>query len=724
MKQFLLLFTLLSLLFSPRLTAQQNLVTYCNGSQESIFNDVFQLSNADILALVETKDLSWVSPNIPKIQLTATGITNTTVDGSISAIFLFNTDATILKKVFFLPANTAMGFRFIKTDAMPRSTTGGLYVSGETSEGYFIGKLNNNFINGEPTDFIWVKNVGATAGAYPKLYQPWDVGTDGKVVYAYGDSHSSNWSAIERLKADGTTDVVANWRTHWSLSNLEYNGIGADYPGATGVVPGVAGLSRSAIVFKRDTRCNLRSQNSADFDTWSPDGNGGTKKGKWPMDVVFSTHGTVGSGPTSGPGYTGYRPATSFTFGPSSIVINKLNNDMVIGFNFKSVLPDGNPDFEPAVMTMSSSGALKWWSRLYHEKRADGSLHNSSPDQYIDDLAIDYTNNYLVVAARCHGNNVENFWEGNTLSANPSASGFQNSFTGSGGNFHIGWLGKLKLLDGTIMHSTYLAEFAQGATGLGAAHPDPNLDGWPNPNNGWPTLNTTREVNNTMKVTSDGSVLVIAKGRRTITTANAYQKMPLPSSGLLSAWNSFVRLYNPQLSSLTYSSLLVGNWDKTLGTGGDNVTINGVFKTNEGILIAGNHSGTGAELPLSNVPNWGKSNFSATTNTGVFAYLKTTLLQNANDGFLSNEDFSATKTSIKTFPNPYKDGFNINFNSFSTLPITINIYNVIGQMVESKKVNADNLAETVFGSNLNSGVYVVELKQDNRVFISKAIKTN
>ncbi|MBK7084986.1 MAG: hypothetical protein IPH53_10085 [Flavobacteriales bacterium] len=122
---------------------------------------------------------------------------------------------------------------------------------------------------------------------------------------------------------------------------------------------------------------------------------------------------------------------------------------MYIGFNTKSVLPGGEPDFEPAVMAMDADGALLWWSRLYHEVTPGGDTVNSSPDQYIDALAIDYSqppaSGMLVVNARCHGNNVENLWEGSSIAANPGASGFQNQFTGTNGNIHISWLGKLKL---------------------------------------------------------------------------------------------------------------------------------------------------------------------------------------------------------------------------------------------------------------------------------------
>lgn len=100
--------------------------------------------------------------------------------------------------------------------------------------------------------------------------------------------------------------------------------------------------------------------------------------------------------------------------------------------------PDGNPDFEPAVLAMTDTGAIKWWSRLYHEMSADGkSVLNSTPDQYIDGLAVDQITSALVVLARCHGNNISNYWSGNAVALHPGTNSFQNTFTGTNGNIHI-----------------------------------------------------------------------------------------------------------------------------------------------------------------------------------------------------------------------------------------------------------------------------------------------
>ncbi len=349
-----------------------------------------------------------------------------------------------------------------------------------------------------------------------------------------------------------------------------------------------------------------------------------------PLDVFYDSPCTPTLGPTTGGGYTGYSVNTQ-TLGATSVIIDRRDNRFYLGMNIKSKLPDGNPDFEPTVIAFEVDGAIKWWSRLYHEIQPNGTKVNSSPDQYVDALAIDYAANTLVVAARCHGNNVENLWEGNTIAANPSATAFQNQFTGTNGNIHLQWLGKMRLTDGQLQRSTYFGEYNEGANNYGTAHPDPNMDGFPNPNSGWANINSTRIPKNTIKTTADGSVCVIAVGRRTMTTANAFQKMPLPSTGLTGTWNNFVRVYKPDFSVPLYSSLVVGQWNQTTGVGGDNITLFGVWKTRNGVVVVGRATSGGNAMPTTNVPSWGSASENG-AQSAVFAYLSATNLFNANDG--------------------------------------------------------------------------------------------
>jgi hypothetical protein len=399
----------------------------------------------------------------------------------------------------------------------------------------------------------------------------------------------------------------------------------------------------------------------------------------------------------------------------------------------KTTLPDGNPDFEPAVVAMDSSGYLKWWSRLYHEITPTNDTVNSTPDQYIDALAIDYSASpsdaFLVVNARCHGNNLENLWEGNSIASNSNAHGFQNKFTGTSGNIHLSWLGKLKLSSGTLQHSTYVAEYAEGSGSFGPPHPDPNLDGWPNPNGGWPNLNTTRLAENNMKVTADGSVCIIGTGRRTITTANAYQKMVKPCCGGLSTWNEFVRVYKDDLSVPKYSSLVVGAWDTLTQTGGGNTNLYGVFKTADGVIVVGNHEeelnnpgiAKGNDIPVVNVPSWGNS--TPMGQSAILVHYSSPQITDPNDspiiGTTGNTEFSSV-FDVVLYPNPTRGQLTISSQKFSNEPITVIIRNVLGQETQS----LDHLNPTHDNIELkgNPGIYFLEISQGKSKAVLKVVK--
>ena len=201
---------------------------------------------------------------------------------------------------------------------------------------------------------------------------------------------------------------------HWLKNGCEFKGT----PASSNPQGGIDSVDYSGIVLKIWGRCDLRSWTQNEYDYIQPDGNGGTKKGSWPADLLFNGPCDPASPTATGPGYTGYSAAAgSPVYGGTNICIDKRNNNLYLGMNFKSVTSGGSPDFEPAVIAMNESGTMLWWSRLYHEITPAGDTMESVPDQYVDALAIDYSNNKLVVGARCHGNNIENFWEGNQIAS-------------------------------------------------------------------------------------------------------------------------------------------------------------------------------------------------------------------------------------------------------------------------------------------------------------------
>ena len=706
----LLTFTFFNTLFS------QNIVTYAGNAGKETFYDVMQITNGTFLVVGYADNLNWTG-TAPKTQLTYNStIPNASGTNKFGFILQLSADLQTILQVVHFPQGAVEDIRFIKTNTQSYAATGDLYISCNTSDssansgGYMLAKLNNNFINGIPTSLTWNYAVDALSG--PKDYHPWDVTSDGNVYYVLGQSHTSTWSAIHCLDNSGNRKIIENWRIHWKADGSEWRGT----PASSNVGTGTAALSYSGIALKGAGRCELRSWTTADYNQVSPDGNGRTKKGKWPCDFMFNGP-CDNSAPVSvGPGYSGYRQSTSPVWGASSLVVDKRNNNLYIGMNMKTLLPDGQPDFEPAVIAMNNTGTMLWWSRLYHEESAAGVPNTSTPDQYVDALAIDYTNDKLVVGARCHGNNTENLWRGNSIASNPLASGFQNQFTGAGpaSNIHLSWLGKLGLSDGTLSNSTYMGEFTEGTNNYGAPLADSNSSGWPNPNAGWPNLNTTRMAKNALKVSTNGDVIVAAVGRRTMTTANAYQPNinPLTSGTSVGAWNNFVRVYDSNFSAPKYSSMITGAWNSANGTGGDNTDIFGVCKTNLGVVCVGRQTANattsvanGNNIPVTNVTPWGTA--TPTNESAILVYYKATNIANSND-VLANLSQNKTQ-NFEIYPNPTASILNISLFDFDQNTINFQVIDVSGRIINSDLLKNNQIDV----STLSAGVYFLRLENEN-----------
>lgn len=621
----LVLWLVLAPLAAARLSADPgtNRLAYFGGAGDEQFCCVTQLSDGTVLVGGGADDLEWLPADVPRIALSAAGDSPT--GGRQAFLLHLSGDLERVLHAFSLAVEGAVDIRRIRTTNIPGAPTGAVYVSGlrvkaedrQQKAGYFIARLDGNFVDRAPSKLAWVKFVSADGSIAED--QPWDVGSDGKVIYAEGKPHGYDWVAIKRLTAAGEPDVVEDWRLHW----YQQGDARGEWAGTPAASCPKGKVYESAIVLKVWGRGDFRSWTAEDYAALSPDGNGGTKRGRWPYDAFFSGPFNPADPKASprGRGYTGYGWPSTPCGNVGAIVIDRRHGDFYIGGNHKSTLPK-NPDFEPHVVAMTSSGQLKWWMRLYREVpppedkpfdfNVDGRL--STPDQYVDALAIDYSQpasegGALVVLARCHGNNVVNFWKGNEIKhpQNPGTS-FQPHFTGSNGNIHYGWLGRMQLADGQMLHATYIAEYAEGAKVGKQSWPDPNLDGWPQFTSAWPDVNTTR-CRPMLEVDARGDIYVCGTGRRPITTQNAYMKMPKPGEGE-SRWCDFVRVYSRDLTTLRYSSIIAGRWDWPTKAGGSSVALQSSFPTRDGLFVVGHApvdpkaSSATTEMPVVNAPSW------------------------------------------------------------------------------------------------------------------------
>jgi hypothetical protein len=604
------------MIFAASIAANQSDVCYYAGSSgKERFYCTLALSDGSILVGGMASDLGWVPASATRIQLAGTAQSGgaapaydsaDATQGKYAFIALLSSDGKTVRKVYHFPVGFGGCIQTIKTNSVPGAVTGDLYVSGFwTNAGsgygpafYWLGKLDKNILAGDPAGLAWIYPDCAAGG--DRFMQLWDVGGDGKIVYSnYKSPGMGAWHAVQRLQADGSgLDIVAQWSDY-----------GAGYASALSLKPGNG---------------DMRSLTQADYDLVFPDGHGGNgrKKGKFPYDYYYA--GPKGINDAGG-GFTGYssdgKAATTV-----AIAIDRRDNTMYIGFNNSN--PQNTHDFEPMAVAFKPDGEQLWYSHLYtvwNDTNGNnivdaGETFQCPPDQYVDGMAIDYSRPVgapeIVVLARCHGNAPNNYWSG--------VNSFHNGFTGTNGNEHLGWLGRFKGADGTFINASWQAEYDPFTTNFGSPYADPNLDGWPDHNSGWPGLKTTKS--RSLSIDASGNILVVATSRGPVTTANAFQKATKPTATTKGCWADFARLFKSDFSTLVYSSTLSDPWDSTTGNGGGNIHFCAAEPVAGGIIVVGYHMADSTNtalgagpMPTSNVPSWA----SATPNgeSAVFAKL-------------------------------------------------------------------------------------------------------
>jgi PKD repeat protein len=600
--------------------AQQDIVTYAGNNGSERFNTVLQLSDSTYLVGGSATNLNWVNngaggPDVPQIWLDKGNIRNDrSTRQKIGFILHISKDLKTILRVLYFDKGDVEDIRHIKTNTPPGTPTGDIFISGNIeytergpsatqparNNGYFLAKLNNNFLAGIPNGLSFAFNVWAT-GAH-KERQPWDVGRDGKVVYVQGEANGTDWCAIYRRRASGNgTDIVTDWTTHTGTNILDGSPATGEW---TPAFSNAQVKPTESYVNLKMGNCSLRSWKAADYNSVYNDENGTTKRGRWPLDYYFNSECNVQfPGATqSTPGYTGYQSGAATTAYVGGIVVDKETNDIYFGASFPSVTSSGQPDVEPFVMAYTATGARKWWARLYQETAAQ-----SPPDQYVDGLTIDYsgTQKSLVVIGRQRGNAVNGLWASNIIQNNPllpyGTATFTQQFTGTNNNMYTSWLGKYRASSGDLLYSTYVAGFMGSSAGIDASSKGSVAEAidFPSHNKGWPDLSDTRAQID-VKTDGSGRVYVLIRSQGFTTTNLGYQKQESPVPNLLTSSRrdtrgDYVVVYEPDLKKLVYSSLLTGEWNRTEtdasrgSVGGGNTSLLGLFPWKGGVTIVGYH---------------------------------------------------------------------------------------------------------------------------------------
>jgi hypothetical protein len=82
------------------------------------------------------------------------------------------------------------------------------------------------------------------------------------------------------------------------------------------------------------------------------------------------------------------------------------------------------------------------------------------------------------------------------------------------------------------------------------------------------------------------------------------------------------------------------------------------------------------------------------------------------DSFLGTETFTnVASASLKSYPNPFTTSFRLNFESNSTEEVSLNAYDLTGRLMESHKLDYNDVNNQEFGANYQSGMYILVLRQ-------------
>ena len=659
------------------LSAQNSRLFLAGGAANEKFNTIFQLSDSTLLVAGEAENFNWIPASTPVVILdTIAGQAPVTPNASSFGFLLHMTkDMGQVVRAFRLPPNTLESINKIKTNTKPGQPTGDLYFSGRrgVNQGYFIGRLDKNFLNGIPAKvemgILISSGIVSTGGkhdydgpSYHRLFQPWDVDGDGKILAATGEEFEFDWASVEKYRRNGTRDSVEYFPRH--LVRLDG---GTEWPAVTGraaeintrrasdplpdslwvrVIDNpsptpdvfdsvhVSGLVGSDIVLKSYRAGGMRSQTQTEFDLLQTDENGNPgRKHARTDDFLYASFCAIGNCQNEGPGYLGYNPTEIWNARVGDIALNRENGDMYVTYTIPTQGPTvqspplgkARPyDMQPVLVAFEANGQIKWWARLMKE-----AFGGNPADQLTDGLAIDYSTNSLVVLGHVFDTCTHNYWKGNELALNQQGNGFQNQHTGSDPKIEYSWLGKFDLVTGKIRYATYVAEQAK-ITPAGTPLAGPEYDGWANPNTGNPRLAETMVPvgSRTLEVDAAGRIYLIARTQgRAITTGNAYQKMPKPSvqniaDSLPPGETQFLRIYKPDLSGLIYSTIIAGIWNPQDSVTRSPVSLNAVCPTGNGFYLAGFHSGKNQpneSIPVGtlNPPTW--ANDSMRLNSGLLA---------------------------------------------------------------------------------------------------------
>ncbi|MBV7268921.1 lamin tail domain-containing protein [Winogradskyella luteola] len=174
--------------------------------------------------------------------------------------------------------------------------------------------------------------------------------------------------------------------------------------------------------------------------------------------------------------------------------------------------------------------------------------------------------------------------------------------------------------------------------------------------------------------------------------------------------NSFLTVFGGGTPTGISGTVLVSSGPLSLNNGGDTITIRDGGGTE---VLSLTYSNAGNNQSIGRAPDFTGSFVDHSSITGNGGALFSPGLEN-DDATLSNGDFTATAFSI--YPNPTNGG-EITISSSKSEAISVIGYDILGKQVLSTTITNNTLDV----SNLNTGIYILKITQNNASATKKLV---
>ena len=107
----------------------------------------------------------------------------------------------------------------------------------------------------------------------------------------------------------------------------------------------------------------------------------------------------------------------------------------------------------------------------------------------------------------------------------------------------------------------------------------------------------------------------------------------------------------------------------------------------------------------------------STKSTATVSTTSTTTVSTASANTVAIMDYT-----VKAYPNPFKYNFKLKLTSASEDKVEVMVYDMLGRMITSKKVDAANINTVELGEEYTAGVYNIIIRQGNDIKTLRMIK--